>query len=129
MTKFSLPYFILAIIFFTTEVLIAAFMHDAFIRPTFGDFLVVILMYCGLRSVLQANYRYVAIATLLTAYAIEIAQYFHLIVHVGLQHSTLAKCILGCGFSWGDMLAYTLGVALIWMIESRRESKRLAISN
>ncbi len=122
MLTFNFKYFLCATVLFITEVLIAAFMHDNFIRPTFGDFLVVILMYCGLKSFINANYRTTAIAVLLIAYCIEVSQYFHLIVHLGLKHSRPAQWILGNGFSWGDMLAYTLGVLLIWIIESRRES-------
>lgn len=66
---------------------------------------------------LHADYRRVAIAVLLIAYAVEVSQYFHLIVWLGWRHSTAAQWILGSGFAWGDMLAYTLGVALIWIVE------------
>ena len=121
MFRFDFKYFLCATVLFITEVLIAAFMHDTFIRPTFGDFLVVILVYCGLSTFIRANYRIMAIAALLFAYAIEISQYFHLIVHLGWQHSTAAQWILGSGFSWGDMMAYTLGMLLIWIIESCRK--------
>ncbi len=121
MLRFDSKYFLCAIVLFVTEVLIAAFMHDQFIRPTFGDFLVVILMYCGLRTFIRASYNKVAIAVLFIAYAIEISQYFHLIVRLGLKHSRPAQWILGNGFSWGDMLAYTLGVIFIWIVERRRQ--------
>ena len=121
MFRFDFRYFLCATVLFITEVLIAAFMHDSFIRPTFGDFLVVILVYCGLSTFIRANYRIVAMAALLFAYAIEISQYFHLIVRLGWQHSTAAQWILGSGFSWGDMLAYTLGMLLIWVIEGSRK--------
>ena len=122
--KFNLRYFLCTVVLFITEVLIAAYMHDAFIRPTFGDFLVVILMYCGLRSFVQADYRIIALVVLFIAYAIEVSQYFHLIVQLGLEHSKPAQWILGSGFSWGDMLAYTIGVLLIWIIERRSEMAR-----
>ncbi len=121
MFTFNFRYFLFATVLFIAEVLIAAYVHDNFIRPTFGDFLVVILMYCGLRTFISASYRSMAIATLIIAYAIEVSQYFHLIVHLGLQHSRPAQWLLGTGFSWGDMLAYTLGVGLIWVIENKRQ--------
>ncbi len=123
MIRFSRVYCFYAIVLFVTEALIAAFMHDAFIRPTFGDFLVVILLYCGFRAFIQANFRVIAVLVLYIAYLVEISQYFHLIVHLGLRHSTAAQLILGTGFAWGDMLAYTLGVALVWIIEARREKR------
>ena len=123
---FNFKYFLWAIALFITEVFIAAFMHDDFIRPTFGNFLVVMLMYCGLKSFIKVGYRTMAIAVLFIAYTIEITQYFHLIVHLGLQHSRPAQWILGSGFSWGDMLAYTLGVGCIWLIESRKKTTQLS---
>ena len=125
MFDFNFKYLLWAVVLFITEVLIALFAHDDFIRPTFGDFLVVILIYCGLRTFIRASYRIMVVTVLLIAYIIEVSQYFHLIVHLGLQHSLLAKWILGSGFSWGDMLAYTLGGVLIWIIESRRKNTSL----
>jgi hypothetical protein len=121
MLRFSFVYLLWAVVLFIMEVLIAAFMHDAFIRPTFGDYLVVILMYCSFRTVVQANYRNMCLAVLCLAYFIELTQYFHLIELLGLKHSRPAQWILGNGFSWGDMLAYTLGVATIWGVERRRK--------
>lgn len=124
MLQFNLKYFLWAVLLFIIEVLIAAYMHDAFIRPTFGDFLVVILIYCGLKSFIGVSYRIMVPFVLVVAYTIEISQYFHLIAHLGLKHSRPAQWILGNGFSWGDMLAYTAGAALIWAIESRRVNSR-----
>lgn len=120
MFKLNFRYFFCALVLFITEVLIAVFVHDTFIRPTFGDVLVVMLMYCGIRTFVEASYRSVTLVTLLLAYIIEVTQYFNLIVYLGLEHSTLARCILGSSFSWGDMLAYTVGVAVIWVVERRR---------
>ena len=124
---FSRKYFICTLILLITEVLIAAFMHDSFIRPTFGDFLVVILMYCGWRSFIRSNYRVATITVLLISYIIEVSQYFHLIAILGLKGSVLAQCILGSGFAWGDMIAYTMGAMLIWLVESHRAKKLLVI--
>ena len=121
MFKLNTKYLLCAIIIFFVEVLIAIYVHDDFIRPTFGDLLVVILMYCGFMAFIRANYRFMAVSVLMIAYLIELSQYFHLIVHMGMQHSTLARCILGSSFSWEDMLAYTVGVALVWVVEGWRK--------
>jgi len=44
--QFHLKYFIATVLLFFVEAVIARYMHDSFIRPFGGDFLVVILMYC-----------------------------------------------------------------------------------
>ena len=76
MLKFKLKYFILAAILFLIEVLIALFIHDNFIRPFVGDVLVVILIYCFIKSFLNSPVVITAIAVLLFAYLIEVLQYF-----------------------------------------------------
>ena len=50
MLTFRKTYFILSILLFIIEVLIALFAHDEFIRPYVGDLLVVVLLYCLVKS-------------------------------------------------------------------------------
>ncbi len=46
-------YFTLTVILLVVEILIAVYVHDRFIRPYFGDVLVVILVYCFLKTFLN----------------------------------------------------------------------------
>jgi hypothetical protein len=114
---FRKSYFILAILLFLTEILIALYLHDNIIRPYGGDFLVVILVYCMVKTFFNTPIVPTAIAVLLFAYVIEILQYFRLIALLGLQHSRLACIIFGTSFSWTDMLCYTLGITFVVIIE------------
>lgn len=120
MIRFNPRYFLFAIILFLVEVFIALFIHDSFIRPYFGDFLVVILIYCAIRAFIKASTIKIAIFTLLFAYAIEVLQYFHIVDRLGLSNNIIAKTVIGYGFEWWDMLAYTLGVITILIIEQRK---------
>lgn len=117
MLRFDKKYFLFAIILFVSEVLIAVFVRDAFVRPYVGDFLVVILIYCAVRSVLNARVINVAIGTLLFAYAIEVLQYFQIVDRLGLQNNVVAKTVIGYGFEWLDLVAYTLGVCAVLALE------------
>lgn len=110
----------LTLALFITEVLIALYMHDGFVRPYVGDFLVVILVYCFVCTFLQAPVVPVGIGVLLFAYIVEILQYFNMVKHLGLQHSRLANIVLGNHFEWGDMLAYTLGILSILLLQRRQ---------
>lgn len=123
--KFNWSYFILAILLFITEVLIALFVHDRFIRPYFGDFLVVILIYCFIKSFLSLPSLKVAIAVLLFAYLVEISQHYNFVYRLGLGNSILARVVLGSSFEWIDMLAYTAGILLIFLIEKFIVKQRL----
>ena len=102
-------YLLLSIILFITEVLIALYVRDAFIRPYFGDVLVVILLYCIVRTFWKLPVLPTIATILLFAYVLETLQYFNLVEHLGLQHSKLARTLIGTDFAWGDMLAYTVG--------------------
>jgi hypothetical protein len=93
MFQFSKRYFILTVLLFITEVLIAVFVHDQFVRPYVGDYLVVMLIYCFFRAFIKASILQVAIFTLIFSYAIETLQYFNLVGMLGLQDSRIANIL------------------------------------
>jgi len=117
MLRFKLNYFLLAAGLFISEVYIAMFVQNRFIRYFFGDVLVVILMYMSIRSILKTSIYKTTIAVLLLAYAIEIFQYFKGIEVLGIEDHLWARLILGTTFTWNDILAYTLGGLIILLIE------------
>lgn len=123
MLTFNLRFFLLTFVFFVTEVLIALYVKDDFVRPYVGDYLVVMLIYCAVRTFIKANPVKVAIAVLLFAYMVEVLQYFRIVDRLGLSGNQVAKTVIGYGFEWWDMLAYTLGVLTIVLMENRPKNK------
>ena len=119
MIRFQKKYFILALVLFVVEVLIALFIRDRLVRPYVGDFLVVMLLYCAVRSVLNLSPFITVTGVLLFAYLIETLQYFKIIEILGWQNNTLAKTVIGYGFEWFDILAYTLGAITILLFEKK----------
>lgn len=119
MLTFDKKYFLLAVALFIIELLIALFVRDAFVRPYVGDYLVVILIYCAVRAIWKAPVVKVAIGVLLFSYLIEILQYFQLVNLLGLENSVVAKTIIGYGFDWQDLVAYTLGILTVLALERK----------
>jgi len=119
MFKFQWKYFVLAILLFLAEVLIAYYMHDKIIRPYVGDLLVVILIYCFIKSFVNISVTKAAIFVLLFVYVIELLQYLNMIKFLGLQKSRMANIVLGNYFEWIDLVAYTAGIAIVILIEKR----------
>lgn len=117
--KFNPRYLISTILLFITEVLIALFVHDQFIRPYIGDFLVVILIYCFVKSFLDTPVVPAALGVLLFAYTVEVLQYFRIVEVLGLQHYRAARIIIGSSFEWLDMLAYTMGILMVILVEKK----------
>lgn len=120
------PYYFLATVFlFLIEVLIAIYVDDNFIRPYGGDYLVVILLFCFLKTFIKISTPWAAAGVLLFAYLIETLQYFDLVGKLGLKHSRIANIVIGNSFAWMDMLAYTLGIMTIvivhYVVKSRRK--------
>lgn len=117
MLRFNPRFFLLTLVLFVIEVLIAVYVHDNFVRPYVGDYLVVMLLYCAVRTFINASPLKIALAVLLFAYFIELLQYFHLVDRLGLAGNTVARTVIGYGFEWLDLLAYTLGVISILLLE------------
>ena len=127
MLQFNRTYFAFTVFLFLLETAIALFVHDNFIRPYFGDFLVVMLLYCFLKSFLNVSVWAAAGLVLLFSFAIETAQYFNMVEKLGLQHYKIAKVVLGNSFAWMDLLAYVLGILAVISIEKftlKRENKK-----
>lgn len=114
---FRKTYFLFSMLLLFAEILIGIYVHDSLIRPFGGDFLVVIFLYCLVKSFSTISVFTAAIGVLIFAYAIEVSQYFPLVNLLGLQSFKLAKILLGPTFSFYDLLAYTLGILLVLTIE------------
>ena len=121
MLTFNKHYFGLAVLIFIVEVLIAVFVRDSFVRPYLGDVLVVILIYCFVKSFILLPVFPTAISVMAFAFTIEFLQYIHIVDKLGLKKSTLAKTVIGTSFAWNDILAYVAGVVIILGVEKYRK--------
>ena len=119
MSKFNNKYFYLTLILFSIEVFIAVFIDDSFIRPFIGDVLVVILIYCFIKTFWNINTSIAALSVFAFACTIEILQYFNLVNLLGLQNNKIATVIIGNTFDWKDILAYAIGTIIILFIENK----------
>ena len=120
MFKFNIKFFFINIILLSVLVLIAMFVNDEFIRPFVGDLLVVFWIYFFLKSFIKTSNYELAHYVLLFAFAVEIGQFYQLINILGLQNNQIARIALGSTFDWFDLLAYSIGWAVIIMSESYR---------
>ncbi|MCK5727561.1 MAG: DUF2809 domain-containing protein [Thiotrichaceae bacterium] len=103
------PYIAATIVLFAIEVFIAiAIPADSFIRHSFGDYLVVILVYCSVKSVFNIEPMRLAIAVCIFAFLIEFSQYIHVLDHLNINNNII-RIVLGTSFSFGDLVMYTLG--------------------
>jgi hypothetical protein len=116
---FNQKYFYLTVVLFLIEVFIAIFINDQFIRPFVGDVLVVILIYCFVKSFWKVRANVAALSVFGFACAIEGLQYLNLVDILGLRQNKILATIIGTTFDWKDILAYALGTAIILVWEKR----------
>ena len=115
--QFNKNYLVLAHSLLLIELAIAFIIKTGFIRYTFGDYLVVILLYAIIRGFTNLSVRASALVVLFIAYGIELLQLTPFLTYFNLQDSFTAKLILGSTFHAGDLIAYTLGIITVLLIE------------
>lgn len=123
--KFDAIYFAFTILFFLIELTIAMYVHDSFVRPYLGDVLVVVLIYCFIKSFLKIKIWKTALFVLLFSFAIEFLQYLNIVEKLNLQHSKIARTVLGTSFCWHDILCYVVGIALVISVEYLLRKEKL----
>ncbi|GGG35190.1 hypothetical protein GCM10011344_39990 [Dokdonia pacifica] len=79
--------------------------------------LVVILIYCFVRTFIKTSYLKAIIGVLFFAYVVEAIQATSFIHWIGLSNNQIAKIILGTTFDWKDIVAYSIGGVLILIFE------------
>lgn len=99
------------------EILIAKFVHDDFIRPYLGDFLVVILIYTFLMSISNTPVLKGLVIVLIFSFAVEFFQLVNIVKLLQYQPPRIIMIMLGSSFSAWDLLAYSLGILSTGMLE------------
>ena len=109
-----------------TEVLIALFVRDVFIRPYGGDILVTVLVCSFVRIFFPAGQRMLPVWVFLFAAAVEVGQFFDFVRLLGLGESHFFRILLGSTFSWADLICYGIGCGLFFVTEGilKRGKKR-----
>jgi hypothetical protein len=108
-------YFILALL---TIVLGIASRKIVGIPLLMGDILYAVLVYFGFRWLLVKSKAPWQIGLpLLFCFAIEIQQLSTAAALVSIRETTLGHYVLGQGFLWSDLLCYTMGIGLGYVID------------
>ncbi|MCI0764954.1 DUF2809 domain-containing protein [Bacillus sp. TL12] len=78
-----------------------------------GDALWALMIFIGFGFLFhQMGTKKVALLSLLFCYCIEISQLYHAEWIDSIRATTLGGLVLGYGFLWSDVLAYTIGIGI-----------------
>lgn len=120
--KINLKYILAFLILLAIEILIALFVHDKFIRPYVGDVLVIILLYCFVRSFF-IKIRFLPYYIFLVGVIVEILQYFKIVYLLNLQNNKILSIIIGSSFDIKDILCYFAAIIILIIWEKIEKAK------
>ena len=103
-----------------TEVLIALFVRDAFVRPYIGDVLAVAVLYCLVRMAKPDGWPFLPAVLFLFASGVEALQAAGLVHRLGLEDSRFWRILLGSTFDPADLVCYAVGCAILFGFEALR---------
>ncbi len=119
MTKKRIFFLISTLILLGIEILIGLFAHG-FVRNNVGDILVVILIYCLVRTItpyVPGNPYILPVAILIFAFGVEFLQLWGFCDKFGIENRLL-RIIIGTGFSVTDLISYFVGVVACYFVDA-----------
>jgi hypothetical protein len=119
MRKRRILYAIIFITLLCVELVIALFVHDAFVRPYIGDVLVTVLLCCLCRIAVPKGVPALPAYVFLFAALVEAAQYIDVVKLLGWEDNAILSTLIGRTFSWADILCYGVGCVAFWAAEKR----------
>ena len=122
--KKRIGYTLATVLIFITELLIALFVRDKFIRPYVGDMLVVVLIYTGLKIIFPEKPRLLPLYVFLFAAGVEALQGIRIVELLGLQDNRFFSVLIGTTFDVKDIVCYGVGCMLcgLWEVWNWRKS-------
>lgn len=115
--KRRIGYAAATVLLIVTEVMIALYVHDDFVRPYVGDMLVVIAVYCAVRIVIPVKCKLLPLYVFIFAGGVELLQYFDLVGELGLENNVFLKTLLGSVFDVKDIACYAVGCIALGIYE------------
>ena len=113
-------YLLSTVICFLLCILIVKLLSDYLvIRGFIGDIIVTILIYCFIKMFVDLKPLKLSIFVLMFSYIVELMQYYKVIEIIGLGNNEIAQIIIGTTFDFRDLLAYTIGVIIVYLLDTR----------
>ncbi len=88
-----------------------------------GDALYAIMIYSALRMVFLKPLKLTALIALVVCFAIECSQLIRSEWMLAIRDTTFGRHVLGQGFLWSDLLAYSIGISIALILDSLIQKK------
>ena len=124
--KIRILYAVATLLLLLTEVFIALYVHDDFIRPYVGDVLVVIVIYTFIRMIIPAKCRLLPLYIFIFAAGVELLQLAKIVEILGVEDNIFLKTLIGSVFDVKDIVCYAVGCVILGVYEWVRTRKDTA---
>ncbi len=113
--------FALAIVFLCVSALYTrkiSGQHPIFFNIYYPDTAWTMAVYCGFGMIFRKGTKLNLPAALIVSYMVEISQLFSTPFLTAARATVIGGLILGFGFLWSDILCYTVGALICFLIET-----------
>lgn len=117
MKKLKFIYLVLFAVLLLTEICVALFIRDNFIRPYVGDILVTVLICNFVRIFIPQGIKMLPIYVFIFSAAVEVAQYFDIVKILGFENNKFLSTLIGRTFSPHDIFCYAIGCAIFFIAD------------
>jgi len=111
------------VLFIALALLATVGAHLGLLRSFFGDVFAVIWVYAGFKTFIRAPSWWLACAAWGIGLLVEFGQYLSMLFHFRIGNPIL-RAVLGSTPDWWDVLAYTLGLVAVLVIDAWWTSRR-----
>lgn len=115
--KLRIIYGVAFLLIFATEIFIALYVRDDFIRPYVGDMLVTVLICCFVRVLIPEKFIVAPLLVFLFSSLVEIGQYFDFVKLLGLDNNAFISTLFGRTFSLADIICYGIGCVIFAVLD------------
>lgn len=115
--KLRIIYSVAFLLIFATEIFIALYVRDDFIRPYVGDMLVTVLICCFVRFLILEKFGMLPLFMFIFSLLVEIGQYFDFVKLLGLDNNAFISTLFGRTFSVADIICYGIGCIIFAVLD------------
>ena len=108
-TKIRKIYAVLFAAFVLTEIYIAAFVTNVFVRSYLGDVFITLLICFFVQAIFKKRIKLLSLYVFIFSVVVEICQYFDLVKLLGLEGCKFISVWFGRCFSFYDIICYAAG--------------------
>lgn len=102
-------YAVLFILLMLTEIYIAAFVTNFFVRAYLGDVFITLLICFFVQAIFKKRIKLLWVYVFIFSVVVEVCQYFDLVKLLGLENFKLVSVWFGRSFSFYDIICYGAG--------------------